>query len=128
MIEHRCSIGERGGFFQRLRNGTYPAHILEHVTLELQSLAGTNVGFGKARETSEEGVYRVVVEYAEETVGRECLAVARNLCLAAIYDRPFDVGRRSRAPSRPRAASVSRPEHAGDCRGGPRPAAFPAGG
>ena len=45
MIEHRCSIGERGGFFQRLRNGTYPGHILEHVTLELQTLAGTRRRF-----------------------------------------------------------------------------------
>ncbi|MFO0886550.1 MAG: hypothetical protein U0894_20615, partial [Pirellulales bacterium] len=41
MIEHRCSVGERGGFFQRLHRGTYMAHILEHVTLELQTLAGT---------------------------------------------------------------------------------------
>ena len=46
MIEHRCSVGERGGFFERLRRGTYLAHILEHVTLELQTLAGTHVGFG----------------------------------------------------------------------------------
>ena len=68
MIEHRCSIGERGGFFQRLRDGTYPGHILEHVTLELQTLAGTEVGFGRARETSEAGVYKVVIEYHEETV------------------------------------------------------------
>ncbi len=91
MIEHRCSIGQRGGFFQRLRTGTYQAHILEHVTLELQTLAGTEVGFGKARETSEEGVYKVIVEYGDETVGRACLEAARELCLAAVYDRPFDV-------------------------------------
>ena len=69
MIEHRCSIGQRGGFFQRLRTGTYLGHILEHVTLELQTLAGTEVGFGKARETSEQGVYKVIVEYIEETRG-----------------------------------------------------------
>ncbi len=50
MIEHRCSIGERGGFFERLRRGTYQGHILEHVTLELQQLTGCNVGFGKARD------------------------------------------------------------------------------
>jgi len=91
LIEHHCSRGVRGGFLQRLAEGTYLAHILEHVTLELQSLAGTEVGFGKARETTEEGVYKVIVEYQEELVGRECLAVARELCLAAIYDRPFDV-------------------------------------
>ena len=91
MIEHRCSIGERGGFFQRLRDGTYPGHILEHVTLELQSLSGVDMGFGRARETSEPGVYRVVFKYKEETLARACLATARELVLAAIHDRPFDV-------------------------------------
>lgn len=91
MIEHRCSVGERGGFFQRLRDGTYPAHILEHVTIELQTLAGNVVGFGKARETSEEGVYKVVVRYLEEQVARACLLTARELLLAAVYDQPFDV-------------------------------------
>jgi len=91
MIEHRCSYGERGGFFQRLRDGTYPAHILEHVTLELQTLAGNSVGFGKARETSEEGVYKVVVRYRDEQVARACLFTARELLLACYADRPFDV-------------------------------------
>ena len=90
MIEHRCSIGQRGGFFERLRRGTYLAHILEHTTLELQSLAGTAVGFGRARETSEEGVYKVVVEYEEEAVAKECLYAARELLLAAIEGRPYD--------------------------------------
>ncbi len=91
MIEHRCSIGERGGFFERLRRGTYQAHILEHVTLELQELIGMPVGFGRAREMSEDGVYKVVVEYEEEEVGRACLLAGRELCLAAVYDRPYDV-------------------------------------
>src|SRR3954454_2738439 len=91
MIEHRCSIGERGGFFERLRRGTYQAHILEHVTLELQSLAGTEVGFGRARETSEEGVYKVAIEYEEEELGRAALERGMGLGLAAVHDRPFDV-------------------------------------
>lgn len=91
MIEHRCSPGVRGGFFQRLRTGTYLGHILEHVTLELQTLCGLDVGFGKARETSEKAVYKVVIEYADETVGRECLATAHRLCMAAVKDLPFDV-------------------------------------
>ena len=91
MIEHRCSYGERGGFFQRLRDGTYPAHILEHVSIELQTLAGTPVGFGKARETSEEGVYKVVMRYRDEQVARACLLAGRELLLSAIYDRPYDV-------------------------------------
>jgi cyanophycin synthetase len=91
MIEHRCSVGERGGFFQRLRRGTWLGHILEHVTLELQTLAGCEVGFGRARETSEEGVYKVAIEYVEEEFARACLETGRELCLAAVYDRPFDV-------------------------------------
>jgi cyanophycin synthetase len=91
MIEHRCSIGERGGFFERLRRGTYQAHILEHVTLELQCLAGSDVGFGRARETSEDGVYKVAIEYEEEELAKACLETARELCLAAVYDRPFDI-------------------------------------
>ncbi|HEY2837518.1 MAG TPA: cyanophycin synthetase, partial [Pirellulales bacterium] len=91
MIEHRCSVGERGGFFERLRRGTWLGHILEHVTLELQSLAGSPVGYGKARETAEEGVYKVVVRYKQEEVGRAALEVARRLILAAIADEDFDV-------------------------------------
>jgi cyanophycin synthetase len=91
MIEHRCGLGVRGGFFERLRTGTYQAHILEHVTLELQELAGARVGFGRARETAVEGVYKVVVEYEEEAFAEAALRTARELCLAAVYDRPFDV-------------------------------------
>ena len=91
MIEHRCSVGERGGFFQRLRDGTWMGHVLEHVTLELQSRAGTPVGYGRARETNTRGVYKVVVEYREEAFALECLATARRLLLAAVDGSPFDV-------------------------------------
>lgn len=91
MIEHRCSVGERGGFFQRLRRGTYLAHILEHVTIELQTLAGHEVGFGRARETNEDGVYKVAVEYVEEDVCRETMKVARELILAAVHGSEFNV-------------------------------------
>jgi cyanophycin synthetase len=91
MVEHRCSVGERGGFFVRLRRGTYMAHILEHVTLELQTLAGTPVGFGRARETNKEGVYKVAISYREEKLGLACLDKAFELLMAAVHDRPFDV-------------------------------------
>ncbi len=91
VIEHRCSVGERGGFFQRLDNGTYLAHILEHTALELQTLAGCNVGFGRAREMSEEGVYKVAIRYEEELVAERCLYAARELLLACVYDQPYDV-------------------------------------
>lgn len=91
LVEHRCSEGVRGGFFERLRRGTYLAHILEHVTIELQTLAGTEVGFGRARETSVEGVYKVAIRYVDESVGVASLETARRLLEAAIHDQPFDV-------------------------------------
>ncbi|HEY6095845.1 MAG TPA: cyanophycin synthetase [Gallionellaceae bacterium] len=91
LIEHRCGIGERGGFLQRLREGTWPGHILEHVTLELQNLAGMQTGFGKARETSVRGLYKVVVRTRHEKVGRACMEAARELVLAAMEDRPYDL-------------------------------------
>jgi cyanophycin synthetase len=91
LIEHRCSEGERGGFLQRLREGTWAAHILEHVTLELQNLAGQRTGFGKARQTSQHGIYKVVVRSRQEEVTRACLMAARELVMAAINDTPYDV-------------------------------------
>lgn len=92
LIEHRCSYGERGGFVRRLHEGTWPGHILEHVTLELQNLAGMRGGFGKARETSLRGVYKVVVRTWDENVTRGALEQARALVMAAINNQPFDVG------------------------------------
>ncbi|NBP88518.1 MAG: hypothetical protein EBU59_08440 [Planctomycetia bacterium] len=91
MIEHRCSIGERGGFFQRLQTGTWMGHVLEHVTLELQTLAGTAVGYGRARETKTRGVYNVIIEYREEGFAIACLHAAHELLAAAIAGEPFPV-------------------------------------
>src|SRR6184192_1539688 len=91
LVEHRCSYGEHGGFLRRVREGTWPAHILEHVTLELQNLAGMPGGFGRARETSRRGVYKVIVRAWHEQVTRAALFAARDLVMAAIEDRPFDV-------------------------------------
>ena len=73
---HRCGIGEPGGFVQRLNEGTWMGHILEHVTLELQNQVGMRTGFGKARETSQTGVYKVVVRSRDEKTSRACLARA----------------------------------------------------
>ena len=91
MIEHRCSIGERGGFFERLRTGTWMGHVLEHVTLELQTLAGTEVGYGRAFETKKHGVYNVIIEYKEESFAIDCLHAAHSLLTAAIEGKSFDV-------------------------------------
>lgn len=94
LAEHRCGVGEPGGFVMRLREGTWMAHILEHTTLELQNLVNMKTGFGKARETSERGVYKVVVRSRDEQTTRACLELARELLLAAANDMPFDLAAR----------------------------------
>ena len=91
LIEHRCSVGERGGFLQRLQEGTWPGHILEHVALELQTRAGMQTGFGKAREAGPRGLYKVVIRTRQPEVSRAALETARDLVMAAIEDRAFDV-------------------------------------
>ena len=91
LIEHRCGVGERGGFLQRVREGTWAGHILEHIALELQNQAGMQTGFGKTRQTSVRGVYKVAIRSRNEEVSRACLLAARDLVMAAIEDHPFDV-------------------------------------
>ncbi|HEY5961981.1 MAG TPA: acetate--CoA ligase family protein, partial [Polyangiaceae bacterium] len=91
MIEHRCGIGERGGFFQRLRTGTYLGHILEHTSLEVQSLVGPAVGFGRARESIIPSLYRVAIEFADERLGRACVETAIALLNAAREGTPFSI-------------------------------------
>ena len=91
LVEHECSPGVRGGFLQRLREGTWAAHILEHVTLELQNMAGMRTGFGKARQTSTKGVYKVAFRTRQEDVGRTALLLGRDVLLAAIHNRDFDL-------------------------------------
>ena len=91
LADHRCSYGEPGGFVRRLEEGTWPAHILEHVTLELQIQAGMAGGFGKARETGVRGIYKVAVRTQQEEVTHACLVAARDLVMAAINDTPFEL-------------------------------------
>lgn len=67
--EHRCSIGKPGGFLQRVENGTYAAHMVEHVAIELQNLIGFSVGFGKTVDSYEPGVYNVAYRYRDEASG-----------------------------------------------------------
>jgi hypothetical protein len=76
LIEHRCSIGERGGFITRLRRGTYAPHIVEHIGLELQSMIGHDVGFGRARGGDRPGEYTVVFEHDHAEVGLRSAALA----------------------------------------------------
>ncbi|HUQ18488.1 MAG TPA: hypothetical protein VM099_02650 [Gemmatimonadaceae bacterium] len=74
--EHRCSIGERGGFIVRLERGTYAAHIIEHVALELQSMIGHDVGFGRTRGGDVDGEFTIVFEHIHEAVGLRAAGLA----------------------------------------------------
>ncbi|QRK13392.1 hypothetical protein JQX13_00520 [Archangium violaceum] len=87
---HECSVGRPGGFVERLRRGTYLAHICEHVTLALQNEMGFDVGYGRARGTGETGVYTVVIAYEEEEPAREAFKTALEMTLAAMLDEPYD--------------------------------------
>lgn len=78
--EHFCSVGCQGGFLSRVEDGTLMGHVLEHVALELQILAGMDVGFGRTRGTRTEGVYQVAFEYEHEAAGRYAARAALRLC------------------------------------------------
>ncbi|MBE9128005.1 MULTISPECIES: cyanophycin synthetase [unclassified Coleofasciculus] len=82
--EHFCSPGVRGGFLSRVKDGTMMGHIIEHVALELQELAGMLVGFGRTRETATPGIYQVVFEYTDEQAGRYAARAAVRLCQSII--------------------------------------------
>ncbi len=69
IYEHRCSVGEAGGFLQRVRNGTYAGHMVEHVAIELQNMVGFSVGYGKTVDSYDKGVYNVVYRYRDEATG-----------------------------------------------------------
>ncbi|MCX7551632.1 cyanophycin synthetase [Xanthomarina sp. F2636L] len=91
MFEHRCSVGEPGGFFQRVEEGTWMGHIIEHIALEVQTLAGMDVGFGRTRGYGEEGVYNVVFAYMEESVGRYAAEISVKICEALIAGEEYDM-------------------------------------
>ena len=91
LYEHRCSRGYEGGFIERLQEGTWMGHIIEHVALELQVLAGMQCGFGRARGYGKEGVYNVVFSYEEEKAGRYAAEAAFAIVEAMISDQPYDI-------------------------------------
>lgn len=91
MHEHRCSVGEPGGFFSRVEEGTWIGHVIEHIALEIQTLAGMDVGFGRTRGYGEEGVYNVVFAYMEEEVGRYTAKASVRIAEALINAKPYDL-------------------------------------
>ncbi|MDF2832646.1 cyanophycin synthetase [Chryseobacterium indoltheticum] len=91
LISHRCSEGTRGGFFHRIETGTWMGHVIEHIALEIQTLAGMETGFGRTRETKTPGVYNVVFDYIEENAGIYAAEQAVEIALALIENKEYDI-------------------------------------
>ncbi len=95
MYSHRCSEGHEGGFFSRVKEGTWMGHVIEHIALETQTLAGMDCGFGRTRETTTPGVYHVVFSYYEEKAGvfaaKSAVAIAEALIEGREYDLAADI-------------------------------------
>lgn len=91
MFSHRCSEGVEGGFFSRVKDGTWMGHVIEHIALETQTLAGMDTGFGRTRTYGEEGVYFVVFSYLEEKVGRYAAKSAVRIAEALISGEDYNL-------------------------------------
>jgi cyanophycin synthetase len=96
LYEHRCSEGEPGGFFHRVDEGTWMGHVIEHIALEIQTLAGMDTGFGRTRSTGEkDGVYYVIFDYIEEDAGvyaaRASVKIVQALVDGKTYDLDADI-------------------------------------
>lgn len=91
MYEHRCSEGHAGGFFKRVTEGTWMGHVIEHIALELQTLAGMDCGFGRTRTTGAEGIYYVVFSYMEDDAGVYAAKAAVKIAQALVDALPYDL-------------------------------------
>lgn len=90
LYNHGCSIGKPGGFLKRLREGTWMGHVLEHVALEIQNIAGAEVARGKTRSTGERGIYNVTFQYDQEDVGLASGELALRLLNQLVYESEAD--------------------------------------
>ncbi|MFZ1263988.1 MAG: cyanophycin synthetase [Chitinophagaceae bacterium] len=93
LYEHRCSVGKPGGFFERVDEGTWMGHVIEHIALEIQTLAGMDTGFGRTRtpEGEKEGIYYVVFSYMEEDAGIYAAKAAVRIALSLITGVDYDL-------------------------------------
>ncbi|UPT68455.1 MAG: hypothetical protein M0D57_07425 [Sphingobacteriales bacterium JAD_PAG50586_3] len=95
MRSHRCSKNHAGGFFERVKEGTWMGHVIEHIALEIQTIAGMECGFGRTRGTGTDGVYNVVFSYMEEKVGlyaaKASVDIAQALIDGVDYDLDADI-------------------------------------
>lgn len=95
LYNHRCSEGHKGGFFERIKEGTWMGHVIEHIALELQTLAGMECGYGRTRSSDERGIYYVIISYQIEKAGlfaaEASIRIAEALAAGTSYDLEKDL-------------------------------------
>src|SRR5271157_4820130 len=91
LYQHHCSVGKEGGFLLRVNEGTLLGHVLEHVAIELQTLAGMDVGYGKRRSTVEKGVYNIVFRFFDEVAGVYAAKAAVNFINSLLLNTEFNI-------------------------------------
>ncbi|MFH0893386.1 MAG: cyanophycin synthetase [Bacteroidota bacterium] len=89
--DHFCSEGKPGGFFMRVQEGTLLGHVTEHVAIELQTLAGMDVAYGKTRSTLQEGVFNIIFRFFDKAAGIYCAKAAVNLINSILLNQEFNV-------------------------------------
>jgi cyanophycin synthetase len=93
LYSHRCSKGEPGGFFARVDEGTWMGHVIEHIALEIQTLAGMETGYGRTRQTKTSGIYNVVFSYLEEKAGVYAAEASVRIAQALIDNVEYNLDR-----------------------------------
>jgi cyanophycin synthetase len=93
LYNHRCSEGHKGGFFERVKEGTWMGHVIEHIALEIQTLAGMECGYGRTRSTNEKGIYYVIISYEIEKAGLFAAEASIRIAEALAADIPYDLER-----------------------------------
>lgn len=91
MHRHQCSEGVPGGFFMRVKDGTWMGHVIEHIALELQTLAGMDVGFGRTRGNGQHGQYHVVFAYQVKQAGLYAAQAAVAIAQALVDGTPYSI-------------------------------------
>lgn len=91
LYTHRCSEGHDGGFFKRVEEGTWMGHVIEHIALEIQSLAGMDCGYGRTRSTATAGIYNVVFSYEIEKAGKYAARAAIQIAEALIAGKDYNL-------------------------------------
>ncbi len=91
LYEHYCSVGKPGGFFKRVKDGTLLGHVIEHTAIELQTMAGMDVGYGKTRSTLKQGVYNVIFRFFDEEAGIYAGKAAVNIVNSILEEKDINI-------------------------------------